>query len=86
MSEQCAFNIGRGEDRRRCPNPAAYVYVNGAFRRLECDDHASRTRQLIRYPTVIRLEPLAAVEEAVGGAMVRSSDVMRVRATLAGAE
>lgn len=41
-----------------CSNPAAWVYMNGDYRRLECEEHAQRTRQAIRSPEVVRLDPL----------------------------
>lgn len=47
-----------------CSNEATWVYVNGEYRRLECDRHAEETRRWIRYPEDIRLEPLSAPSQA----------------------
>ncbi len=62
----CAFNVGRGYGRQPCPNPPVWIYVNGAYRRLECDEHAQQTRRFIRHPCEVWLEPRAAVVQDGG--------------------
>lgn len=62
MPEQCQMRRYEFSGTRRttiaCNEPAAWVYINGAYRRLECNTHAARTRSLIRHPDVIRLVPI----------------------------
>jgi hypothetical protein len=51
---------GWSRTEHRCTRRAAWTYVNGAYRRLECQEHAEQTRKLIKYPDDIWLELLPA--------------------------
>lgn len=59
MSEQprCESQAHR---QARCRRPAAWVYINGEYRRLECETHAAITRSHIREPEIVRLERLTS--------------------------